>query len=146
MTNDPRFKIEETGRTAERSVQERIPGTENRKIFARGPIRRHAVTNLPGEGGRSWPIYDWIMLQDGRWFDFNRVAQMDSKGVVDLEQVAMRTEVIIVPGIVYRQGIVNTAELAKWRAAQDKISSKLTGDSDTSISVTSTNNGLDTRV
>lgn len=139
------FKVEETGRTAERSVQERIPGTENRKVFARGPIRQHAVTNLPGEGGRSWPIFSWLMLQDGRWYDFHRVAIMDEKGVVDLEQVAVGTEVIIPPGLVYRLGIVNTPELAKWRAAQDKITSKILVDNDERISTSTTNNGLDTR-
>lgn len=104
--------FEETGRTKDVAADAPIPGTKNVKVFSRGPIGTHLMGHA---------IYDWLMLADGRWFDFDRIAKMDRLGVVDLEQVAIGSEIIIHPGIIYRIGIVNPAELSKWRAAQDRI-------------------------
>ncbi len=118
---------EETGRTKEVSQSVALPGTRNIKIFATGPIRRHLEAALPGQGKRAWPIYDWLMTQEGRWYDFHRIARMDDAGVVDLEQVAMGSEIIISPGLIYRIGIVQLEQLNRWRAAQDRIKAKLEG-------------------
>lgn len=118
----PPMGFEETGRTKEVTVDAELPGTKNRKVFARGPISRH-ITHQ----GKAWPLYDWLMLMDGRWYNFHRVANMEELGVVDLSQVQRGNEVIIWPGLIYRLGAANTAELARWRAAQDKIEAKLAG-------------------
>lgn len=120
MSKNPEIKYEETGKTRESSVSVTIPGTKNNLVFARGPIRRHLT-----EGKDGWPIYDWLMLQDGRWYDFHRVAKMDEASVVDLEQVSIGNEIIIPPGLIYRLGLADVAALAKWRAAQDRIEAKL---------------------
>lgn len=125
MTNKidlPNMGFEETGRTKEVEVDAPLPGTANRKVFARGPIRRY-ITHK----GKAWPMYEWLMLLDGRWFDFHRIANMDQLGVVDLSQVAVGSEVVIFPGLIYRLGIANVEQLAKWRAAQDKLEAKMAG-------------------
>jgi hypothetical protein len=122
MTKPLVHSFEETGNNKEVAVDAPLPGTANRRVFARGPIRRHITQNE-----QAWPVYDWLMLQDGRWFSFSRIANMAKAGVVDLEQVAIESEVIIFPGLIYRRGIPLPAELLKWRQAQDKIEAKLAG-------------------
>jgi hypothetical protein len=116
----PDVRLEETGRTREVAADAPLPGTANRKVFAKGPVR--GSVNYRGD---SWPFFAWLMLDDGRWFDFHRVAKMDDPGVVDLAQVGVGNEIIIYPGVIYRRGIANPSELGRWRAAQQRIEAKL---------------------
>lgn len=143
---NPTIHVEETGRTREKAARLSIPGCATHQVFASGPIRRYFETKFPSQGPERWPIYDWLMLADGRWFDFHRPAVFDEKGVVDLEQVNMGNEIVISPGLIYRVGTVQLPQLHRWRAAQDKLSSMVRNDDDTNITISTTNNGLDTRL
>ncbi len=114
---DNLIKIEEFESEREAAVD--TEGTKKHAVWARGPVC--AVVNAYGE---QFPVYAWLMLADGRWYDYHRVAIADKVGEVNFADM-QQGELLIHPGLVYRRGITSPALLERWAAAQARHKARL---------------------